>query len=115
MLYVLRSLSGTCLVLVLKTAEKLGRLPRGFIARYHHAQMLYQSRQSLLHLTDRELDDIGITRAEADAEAGQPFWQDPTPWIDNSPIIHGDRYVAGRPATAIRSFYQERYHHLTRQ
>ena len=32
-------------------------------------------RQQLAQLSDRELRDIGVSRAEAAAEAGKPFWE----------------------------------------
>lgn len=76
--------------------------------RYRHALAMWRSRQVLLGLDDRQLDDIGITRAEALQEAAKPFWRSVAPWLDNPPKLHGDAYLAGRPAEAIRSFYQER-------
>jgi len=35
----------------------------------------WQQRQALLDLQDRLLEDIGITREEAEREARQPFWK----------------------------------------
>ena len=32
-------------------------------------------RQALRHLPDQLLEDIGLTRAEAEAEADKPFWR----------------------------------------
>jgi len=37
-------------------------------------QRAHQRRQ-LLTLSDRQLDDIGISREQADGEAAKPFWQ----------------------------------------
>lgn len=34
----------------------------------------YSQRHALLQLDERLLADIGLTRAEAEAEAGKPFW-----------------------------------------
>jgi uncharacterized protein YjiS (DUF1127 family) len=34
-----------------------------------------RQRQALASLSDHELRDIGITRAEAAREAGKPFWR----------------------------------------
>ncbi len=34
-----------------------------------------RQRRQLADLSDRQLADIGISRAEACAEAGKPFWQ----------------------------------------
>jgi len=33
-------------------------------------------RDDLRRLTDRQLDDIGLSRAEAEREAAKPFWRD---------------------------------------
>ena len=35
-----------------------------------------RQRRQLADLSDRQLADIGISRAEACAEAGKPFWQE---------------------------------------
>lgn len=35
----------------------------------------WQQRQALLDLEDRLLDDIGITREQAEHEARRPFWK----------------------------------------
>jgi uncharacterized protein YjiS (DUF1127 family) len=45
------------------------------------AMLLYwhdisRERRALLGLDDRMLRDIGITRADAEQEAGRPFWDD---------------------------------------
>lgn len=37
---------------------------------------LYRSRQQLRELDDAQLRDIGLTRRQADAEAGRPFFED---------------------------------------
>ena len=42
----------------------------------------WRSRQHLKALDDRALADIGISRAEADAEASRPIWDVPTTWRD---------------------------------
>jgi uncharacterized protein YjiS (DUF1127 family) len=34
----------------------------------------HRSRRLLLELTDEQLKDIGISRADAEREAGRPFW-----------------------------------------
>lgn len=38
-------------------------------------QRAHQRRQ-LAQLDDRALEDIGVSRAQAEAEAAKPFWQD---------------------------------------
>lgn len=88
------------------------RSPLWAIRRYRHAAAMWRSREALLDLDDYQLDDIGITRAAAAQEASRPFWQDPAPWLQNPPSLHGDRYLAGRPAHAVRNFYQERGRHI---
>jgi uncharacterized protein YjiS (DUF1127 family) len=44
------------------------------------AAALHRQRAALRRLDDRALEDIGITRAEADAEAGRPVWDAPRHW-----------------------------------
>lgn len=39
-----------------------------------------RQRQTLRTLDARALDDIGVTRTEADAEAARPFWDAPATW-----------------------------------
>ncbi len=41
---------------------------------------LHRSRRSLTRLDDRLLQDIGLTRAEAEAEAARPLWDAPAHW-----------------------------------
>ncbi len=43
---------------------------------------LWRSRRQLKSLDDRALQDIGLTRAEADAEATRPIWDVPHTWRD---------------------------------
>ncbi|MCB1464536.1 MAG: DUF1127 domain-containing protein [Nitratireductor sp.] len=42
--------------------------------RVHSAFERQQSRRELMRLSDQQLDDIGVTRAEALREAGRPIW-----------------------------------------
>lgn len=42
----------------------------------------WRSREQLKRLDDRALNDIGLTRSEADAEANRPIWDVPTTWRD---------------------------------
>lgn len=35
----------------------------------------HRQRRSLLRLDDRLLEDIGVSRADAEAEAAKPFWR----------------------------------------
>ena len=61
------------------TAAESGCRPRdqyrrSVLARIAEAWQRRRSRVYLPLLDDRMLKDIGITRAEADREAGKPFW-----------------------------------------
>lgn len=40
-----------------------------------------RQRTALSHLDDHALDDLGLTRRDADLEAGRPFWDLPRTWI----------------------------------
>jgi uncharacterized protein YjiS (DUF1127 family) len=46
------------------------------LRRWH----LTQSRKALRKLDDHLLRDIGLTRAEAEAEASRPVWDAPLHW-----------------------------------
>ncbi|TDK41083.1 DUF1127 domain-containing protein [Antarcticimicrobium luteum] len=41
---------------------------------------VWRQRRVLETLDDRALEDIGVTRAEAKAEARRTFWDAPTTW-----------------------------------
>jgi uncharacterized protein YjiS (DUF1127 family) len=67
------------------TASRPGRGVRGSVmlavARLLCWHELARQRRALLRLDDRMLKDIGITRTDAEHEAGRPFWDDPLdPW-----------------------------------
>ncbi|WP_424831179.1 DUF1127 domain-containing protein [Ruegeria sp.] len=42
---------------------------------------LSKQRRDLARLDDRALEDIGVTRAEARAEAARPLWDAPNHWL----------------------------------
>lgn len=86
----------------------LYQLPRCFLVWYRDQVALWRSRQDLRDLDDRQLADIGVTRAQAKREADRPFGKDTAPWATGAPTLHGDPYLAGRPVTAMRSFYRSR-------
>ena len=44
------------------------------------AARIHRGRQALLSLSDAQLQDIGMTRDEAEREARRPFWDAPTHW-----------------------------------
>lgn len=50
-------------------------LLRHFFEGLGAAHERYQQRRALLALDDAHLDDIGVTRAEALAEARKPVWR----------------------------------------
>ena len=42
----------------------------------------YKQREALRHMSYRQLEDVGITPAEAQAEANQPIWRaSPLPFL----------------------------------
>ena len=49
------------------------------VRRYKH---LSKSRRALAKLNDEMLNDIGITRAEAEKEAAKPFWKSDSALFD---------------------------------
>lgn len=42
---------------------------------------IWRQRRALAHLDDSRLDDIGISRDEAQQEARRPVWDVPRNWI----------------------------------
>lgn len=50
---------------------------QSLFARMRSALSLRRQRQQLARLEARALNDIGLTRAEADAEARRPIWDAP--------------------------------------
>ncbi len=45
-----------------------------------HMYATWRQRQVLKALDARALDDIGVTRAQAEAEAKRPIWDAPETW-----------------------------------
>lgn len=52
----------------------------GVLPRIARVLATYQQRQKLAKLDDEQLADIGLTRAEAVAEARRPLWDVPKGW-----------------------------------
>lgn len=52
----------------------------GVFPRIYRAFAVAGQRNKLAQLDDTRLADIGITRAEAKAEASRPFWDVPKGW-----------------------------------
>lgn len=53
---------------------------RTLAQRLQHAIALYRQRRALGNLDDAALHDIGVSRAEARAEAARPVWDVPAHW-----------------------------------
>ena len=56
-----------------------GVLPR--LRALVHAHRVWRQRQELRTLPLHMLDDLGLTRAEAEAEARRPLWDVPSSWL----------------------------------
>ncbi len=65
--------------LTVRRVQSRGTVP-GLIARMRHALTAHAQRQRLAKLDDFALADIGLTRAEAFAEANRPLWDVPATW-----------------------------------
>ncbi len=67
-------------------AALTSRVGRSLVRRSRHGSnlliwwSLYLQRRQLRTLDDRLLEDIGRSRAEADAEAARPVWDAPSHW-----------------------------------
>jgi uncharacterized protein YjiS (DUF1127 family) len=51
------------------------------LQRLSQAYGLWHQRQALRRLDDAALRDIGVSRAQAEAEARRPVWDKPLYWI----------------------------------
>jgi len=54
-----------------RMSEAAGGIAAKLLAWYDRARQ----RRALLSLSDQQLSDIGISRAEADGEGDKPFWR----------------------------------------
>lgn len=52
----------------------------GLLGRLNASFALYRSRIRLADLDDHRLNDIGLTKKEAYAEASRPVWDVPATW-----------------------------------
>ncbi len=57
------------------TAKKQARRLRRVLAVWRRSTALSRQRRALAALDDRLLDDIGLTRAQAEAEVRKGFWE----------------------------------------
>nr|WP_325249670.1 DUF1127 domain-containing protein [Amylibacter sp.] len=53
---------------------------QGWLSKLLAAGRLHKERRALTRLSNQQLSDIGITRAEADAEANRGLWDVPNHW-----------------------------------
>jgi uncharacterized protein YjiS (DUF1127 family) len=51
-------------------------LRRKLVQTVHEWRRRARSRRDLLQLSDRDLWDLCLTRADAEREASKPFWQE---------------------------------------
>jgi uncharacterized protein YjiS (DUF1127 family) len=56
-------------------AGSLGRLSRALLDRLLQWQQRASERVHLARLSDRDLEDIGLTRGQIEQEADKPFWR----------------------------------------
>ena len=56
-------------------AAATGRLVGALLTELERWRARHRQRHALLRLDDHLLADIGLTRAEAEAEARKPFWR----------------------------------------
>ncbi len=52
----------------------------GLLSRITHVLAVRRQRKALRKLDARALEDIGLSRAEAEAEAARPLWDAPETW-----------------------------------
>lgn len=58
----------------------LHRRRHSLLARLAAALSLWHQRRALARLDDVRLADLGLTRAQAQAESARPFWDAPLHW-----------------------------------
>ena len=51
------------------------------LARLRQMRIVRRQRLDLRNMSDRQLRDIGLTRDEAEAEAGRPLWDLSATWL----------------------------------
>ena len=61
--------------------QRLRQSLSSILSLYRHTMALYKLRCQLAALDDRQLDDIGVSRADMEAECARPIGQDKAPWI----------------------------------
>ncbi len=56
------------------------QLRKPVLANLSHAFAVWRQRRALARLDAAALDDLGLTRAQAQAEAKRPLWDAPATW-----------------------------------
>lgn len=56
------------------------RANQSVLTKLRAANALYRQRAALKRLTDRELQDIGLSRDAVSAETTKPLWSAPVHW-----------------------------------
>lgn len=51
------------------------------LARVYYALQIRRERKVLAEMTDAQLDDIGVTPAQAHQESQKPIWDVPSHWV----------------------------------
>lgn len=68
------------LTLTLQRASR-ARPAQSLLSRFFQARAVARQRKALAALDDTILEDIGLTRIEADREAARPAWDAPQHWM----------------------------------
>ena len=61
-------------------ANRSTKAKNGWLARILQANALRKERRTLRRLSDAQLNDIGVSRAQAEAEAKRSAWDAPNHW-----------------------------------
>jgi uncharacterized protein YjiS (DUF1127 family) len=70
--------NSTKIITGLPTTTKAPALP--FLRRVALWATVWRHRRQLAEMTETQLNDMGLTRAQADDEAALPFWDVPAHW-----------------------------------
>ena len=73
-------MTAQCTTLLANTRNTSRPWVSRFLKRLLAANALHRQQQALLRLDAHMLNDIGLTRSQAEAEANQPVWDAPTHW-----------------------------------
>lgn len=63
------------------TASHNARRAPSVLARLRSTYEVARQRKTLANLSDTQLADIGLTREQAQFEAGRPVWDAPQHWM----------------------------------